>query len=356
MLEPPRQPQLKGLYGLAGDGLVEFDSSGPAVAVAAATAFGVFSASWRAAAQAIVPEAGRAGPAGPVTRDSIWPARVGVQPWRRGECGDRRVRRAGAGHVRGADRDSRPGRCHRSHPALAGATSSRWYARFRIPGSVTTSAGRSRSGIVVARGGDRPATALMFQAFSGLALLLEDTEYRAMVLVNAVVLVCGQPAVMALARRMSAGLLLALATAGLAVGMAMHAAGVPIPVAAPVWTLGELVMITVPSAVVAGLAPHTKAGTYVGTFQALQGEVAAAGTYAGPVVVAADAGAFAVGCLLLGASGAAGLIMTRRFAQAGLDQPVDCPCGAVLCRCGGTDTTCIGPAPFLLHAGRPAGR
>jgi hypothetical protein len=30
---------------------------GPAVAIAAATAFGVFSASWRAAAQAIVPEA-----------------------------------------------------------------------------------------------------------------------------------------------------------------------------------------------------------------------------------------------------------------------------------------------------------
>jgi hypothetical protein len=39
-------------------------------------------------------------------------------------------------------------------------------------------------------------------------------------------------------------------------------------------------------------------------------------------------------------------MLTRRLTQAGLDHPVDCPCGAVLCRCGGTDRTCVGPAPI----------
>lgn len=197
-----------------------------------------------------------------------------------------------------------------------------------------------------------PATALMFQAFSGLAILLPPADYRLMVLVNALVLVAGQPLVAWTARRVPAGPLLAVAGLGLAAGLALHAVGMPVLVATPVWTLAELVVIVVPSAVVAGIAPHRRTGTYIGTFQAVQGGAAAAASFAGPVAAAASPLVFALGCLLLAALGGVALLALRRLVQTGLDQPVDCSCGAVLCRCGGIDMTCVGPAPLILHAAR----
>ncbi len=198
-----------------------------------------------------------------------------------------------------------------------------------------------------------PATMLMFQAFSGLAVLLTPADYRLIVLLNAVVLVTGQPLVAAATRRIPAGIALAGAGVALALGLAMHAWGAPVLAAVPLWTLAELVIIVVPSAVVAGLAPHRTAGTYVGTFQAVQGAVAAAATYLGLITAAASPTAFAIAALALAALGAVALTAVRHLVQTGLDQPVDCPCGAVLCRCGGLDMTCVGPAPLIIHAARP---
>lgn len=177
-----------------------------------------------------------------------------------------------------------------------------------------------------------------------------------MVLVNAVVMVLGQPVTAWVARRVAAGPLLALAGIGLAAGMVMHAAGVPVLLAVPVWTVAELIVIVVPSAVVAGIAPHRRAGLYVGTFQAVQGAVAAAASYAGPVTAAVSPTVFAIACLALAVVGALTLTTARTLVQDGLDQPVDCPCGAVLCRCGGIDMTCAGPAPLILHAAWPRRR
>lgn len=111
-------------------------------------------------------------------------------------------------------------------------------------------------------------------------------------------------------------------------------------------------MIVVPAAVVAGVAPHRSTGVYIGTFQAVQGGAAAAASFAGPVIAAASPPVFALSCLALAALGGVALIAVRQLVQAGLDQPVDCSCGAVLCRCGGIDMTCVGPAPLILHAAR----
>lgn len=58
---------------------------------------------------------------------------------------------------------------------------------------------------------------------------------------------------------------------------------------------------------------------------------------------------FATTALLTGLLGALAVTGIRRLVQTGLDQPVDCPYGAMLCRCGGVDMTCAGPAPLLRH-------
>lgn len=163
-----------------------------------------------------------------------------------------------------------------------------------------------------------------------------------MVLVNALVLVAGQPLVAWAARRIPAGPLLAVAGLGLAAGLTLHATGSPVLVATTVWTLAELVVIVVPSAVVAGIAPHRRTGAYIGTFQAVQGGAAAAASFAGPVIATASPAVFAVSCLVLAALGGVALLGLRQLVQTGLDQPVDCSCGTVLCRCGGIDMTCVG--------------
>lgn len=68
-----------------------------------------------------------------------------------------------------------------------------------------------------------PATALMFQAFSGLAVALPESQYRTVVLVNAVVLVLGQGLTGALVRRVPAAVALAGATLLLGAGIAGQA-------------------------------------------------------------------------------------------------------------------------------------
>ncbi len=201
-----------------------------------------------------------------------------------------------------------------------------------------------------------PTTVLMFQAFSGLAVLLTTAQYRIMVLVNAVVLVAAQPVVGWALRRVSAAVSLGAASVGLGVGLALQALNPAVVALTAVWTVAELVVIIVPSAVVAGLAPHPRLGGYVGWFQAAQGGVAAAAMYAGPVLAGSNRAGFAAACVVLAVLGLAGAAAARGPLHAAMRQPVDCPCGALLCGCDGAHHACASPTPVLVHAGSPARR
>jgi hypothetical protein len=198
-----------------------------------------------------------------------------------------------------------------------------------------------------------PATALMFQAFSGLAVVFSVAQYRWMVLVNAAVLVLAQPAVAWILRRVSAVNALAVAGAGLGVGMALQARYPHAVALTLMWTLAELVVIIVPSAVVSGLAPRARVGSYVGRFQAVQGMVAAAATYLGPVLVARSSTLFAIACLLMGGAGAVAALGVRSPVGAAMRQPLECPCGALLCGCDATHHACATPTTVLVHAATP---
>jgi hypothetical protein len=199
-----------------------------------------------------------------------------------------------------------------------------------------------------------PATALMFQAFSGLAVVFSAAQYRSMVLVNAAVLVFAQPAVGWVLRRVSAAGALAVACAGLGVGMAVQARYPQAAALTVVWSLAELVVIIVPSAVVSGLAPRARVGGYVGRFQAVQGVAAAAATYLGPVLAARSATSFTVACLLTGTAGAIAALAVRFAVGAAMRHPVACPCGALLCACDATHHACATPTTVLVHAAASA--
>lgn len=341
------------LATLAAAGLAA--APGLPAAAAAAMVYGVAAASWRAAAQALVPAA-LADAASSQARASafgllVWASNLGaVISAAVGAAGApvRAMIAAQAVMLLAAALLARilPAAGPSTPERLAPAAGVPMVLRARV--RHVPDAGLWLVALAVA-----PATMLMFQAFSGLAVLLAPADYRLMVLANAVVLVAGQPIVAAAIRRIPAGIALAVAGVALALGLALHAWGAPVLVAVPLWTLAELVVIVVPSAVVAGLAPHHSAGSYVGGFQAVQGAVAAAATYLGPVTAAVSPTAFALAGLALAATGATALTALRRLVQTGLDQPVDCPCGAALCRCGGLDMTCVGPAPLIVHAARP---
>jgi hypothetical protein len=195
-----------------------------------------------------------------------------------------------------------------------------------------------------------PATALMFQAFSGLAVVFSGGQYRSMVLVNAAVLVLAQPAVGWVLRRVSAAGALAVACAGLGVGMAFQARHPQAVALTLVWTLAELVVIIVPSAVVSGLAPRARVGGYVGTFQAVQGTVAAAATYVGPILVARSTTSFTIACLVTGVAGALAALAVRLAMGAAMRHPVACPCGALLCACDASHHACAAPTTVMVHA------
>lgn len=195
-----------------------------------------------------------------------------------------------------------------------------------------------------------PSTALMFQAFSALAVALPADRYRVMVLVNAVVLVVGQPLVAWFIRRVSSASALGISTLVLGTGIAAQAmwpAALAITVA---WSLAELVVITVPSAVVAGLAPHARAGFVMGRFAAAQGTVAAVASFIGPVAVSWSPQGFAIGCLVATAAGVAAVGWARQTMGTAMRQPVNCPCGAFSCSCDATHVACLSPSPVISHS------
>jgi hypothetical protein len=200
-----------------------------------------------------------------------------------------------------------------------------------------------------------PATAVMFQAFSGLALALTPTQYRTMVVVNAATLVLGQPVISWVTRRVSAAAALAGATAVMGAGMAVQIRLPDAVVVTVVWTLAELVVIVVPAAVVSGLAPHARQGAFVGRFQAVQGIVAAAATYLGPMVASRSTSGFAIGCIAVGTLGLLAVAAVRHRVGTAMRQPVDCPCGALLCVCDDAHQSCANPTPVLVHGGTSAG-
>lgn len=195
-----------------------------------------------------------------------------------------------------------------------------------------------------------PATIIMFQAFSGLAVVLDGDEYRTMVLVNAFVLVTASPLLGPLASRFSGGALLSASTFGLGAGIGAAIALGEAIVTTLAWTLAELVVISLAPAVVAGIAPHALVGRHQAAFQVFQGAVAALAMLVGPLVGEASPMALALSIVVLGVGGAAALLATSNTLGAALAQPVACPCGALRCRCDASHRACASPSPVLVHA------
>src|SRR4051794_10543948 len=111
--------------------------------------------------------------------------------------------------------------------------------------------------------------------------------------------------------------------------------------------------IAVIPAVVAGIAPHAAAGSYRAAFATAQGAAAAVATFTGPLVARSSVGAFALGCVLLTGAGVTAIAAHARFIEAGLRQPVACPCGALLCSCDADHIACAYPTPIVVHGAAP---
>jgi len=126
-----------------------------------------------------------------------------------------------------------------------------------------------------------PLTMVMFQAFSGLAQVFDDHDYRMMVLVNAAVLVAFPPLLWSIAAHVDG--LHAIVIAGTVQGVGIAAAAItsdPL-LSTIVWSAGEATLIAIIPAVVAGIAPHASAGRYRAAFAIVQGAAAAAATFGG---------------------------------------------------------------------------
>jgi MFS family permease len=199
-----------------------------------------------------------------------------------------------------------------------------------------------------------PATFVMFQAFSGLAVVYDEGPYRAMVFINAGVLVFGQPVVRRMADRVGAGNLLAGATLMLGAGVGSAALAQDVVATTVMWSLAELAVISVSAGVVAGLAPHRQMGRYQATFQIIQGLVATLAMFAGPLLAGASEDRFAFLCLALGVLGALGLRASSALLGEAMAQPVACPCGARLCRCDAGHLSCNNPSPVMVHEAAPS--
>ena len=198
-----------------------------------------------------------------------------------------------------------------------------------------------------------PFTAVMFQAFAGLAEVFDEPDYRLMVLVNAVTLVAFPLLFWRLVTRVDG--VRALAVAGAAQGGGIAAAALlDDPVwSTIVWSAGEATLIAVMPAVVAGIAPRAATGHYRAAFAAVQGAAAGVATFGGPLLAAWSIVAFGAGVLVLTAAGLAALLAHASSITAGLHQPVACPCGALLCSCDVAHIACSAPSPVLVHtAGR----
>lgn len=115
------------------------------------------------------------------------------------------------------------------------------------------------------------------------------------------------------------------------------------------WSWGELLIVIVPSALVAAAVPMARAAQYVGRFQVAQGIAAAIGLYAGPLLAAAGTTPFAVGCLLAGLLGVGTVLLARSALSAAWRQPITCPCGALFCVCDRTHVACASPSAVATH-------
>jgi hypothetical protein len=195
-----------------------------------------------------------------------------------------------------------------------------------------------------------PATLVMFQAFSGLAVALEADAYRRMVVVNAAVLVLGQPVVRVLARRLPAGALLAGSALILGVGIALTARLEGSFLATAGWSLAELVLITLAPAAVAGAAPQAQLGRHQAVFQVSQGVVAATATLAGPLVAAGSTTLFSLACVTSGIAAALLLVRSSTTLAGALAHPLACPCGSLRCVCDAGHSLCSSPSPAIVHA------
>ena len=194
-----------------------------------------------------------------------------------------------------------------------------------------------------------PLTMVMFQAFSGLAQIFDDTDYRTMVLVNAVVLVAFPPLLWSVATRVDG--VHAIAAAGTVQGVGIAAAAITTDplLSTIVWSAGEATLIAIIPAVVAGIAPHAAAGHYRAAFATVQGAAAAVATFGGPLVARWSVDGFAVASLMLTAAGVTAVVARRGVIAVGLKQPVACPCGALLCSCDAAHIACAFPSAVVVH-------
>jgi MFS family permease len=234
--------------------------------------------------------------------------------------------------------------------ALMAFSLPRWRAD---PGPRQRRGPRLNRGLVLVAVGMAPSTILMFQAFSGLAIIFEESDYLVMVMVNAAVLVLAQPVIWAIGSRIRAGEFLGGATAVLGVGLAAAAIYEDVLLSTLAWSFAELVILSLGVAVVAGLAPHGEMGRYQATYQVIQGAVAALAMFAGPLLAAGSRTDFAVACLALGLIGAVALRLISGTLSTALSHPVACPCGAQLCRCDAGHLNCASPTPVIVHQSEP---
>ena len=198
-----------------------------------------------------------------------------------------------------------------------------------------------------------PATMLMFQVFSGLAVLMPTEDYRQMVLLNAAVLVFAQPVVTPTLRLLGTAGATIGAVAAMAVGISAQAVWPGALGWTILWTLGELIVVIVPAGLVTAAVPSALAADNVGRFQVAQGCAAAVALYLGPLIAAKGDTDFAVACLSMGVLGIIAVIGVRASIRAAWRQPLTCPCGALFCVCDGGHTACASPNDILTHQSRP---
>ena len=198
-----------------------------------------------------------------------------------------------------------------------------------------------------------PFTIVMFQAFAGLAEVFEESDYRLMVLVNAVTLVASPLVLWRAVARVPGAVALCAAGALQGAGIAGAALLRDPLVATVAWSAGEATLISLMPAVVTGIAPHQSTGRYRAAFAAVQGAAAAVATFAGPLLAAGSVAAFAAAVVVLTAVGVLAIARCATSIAAGLRHPVACPCGALLCTCDAEHIACATPSPVLVHAARP---
>ena len=198
-----------------------------------------------------------------------------------------------------------------------------------------------------------PLTMVMFQGFAGLAHILDDGDYRLMILVSAATLVLLPPFAWPRVSHLDGTRVLAVAGILLGAGIAATALFEDPVVSTVIWSAGEVALIALIPAVVTGIAPHRSTGSYRSAFAVVQGVAAGLATFVGPVAGEWSVTAFAVGSLGLAALGAVALRRNRSAIEAGLHQPVACPCGALTCVCEAGGADCL-RAPVLVPAARQA--